>query len=228
MDRGNPALSARPGEPIFPAPRGWTQVGLGSGRDGLLYIPESYSGRQPAPLFVALHGASGRGNWWLWLSRLADQHGMILLAPDSRDRTWDRLLGRFDADVEFIDRALRHTFQRCRIDASRLALGGFSDGASYALSLGIPNGGLFSHLVAFSPGTMAVDMGHVGSPRVFVSHGTTDTVLPVWLSRDSIVPHLRGSGYDVTYRQFSGRHEIPQEIAAEALEWFVDGDQPAT
>lgn len=31
---------------------------------------------------------------------------------------------------------------------------GFSDGASYALSLGLPNGNLFSHIVAFSPGFM--------------------------------------------------------------------------
>ncbi len=31
---------------------------------------------------------------------------------------------------------------------------GFSDGASYALSLGVPNGDLFTHIVAFSPGFM--------------------------------------------------------------------------
>src|SRR3712207_7974813 len=50
---------------------------------------------------------------------------------------------------------------------------GFSDGASYALSLGIPNGDLFTHLVAFSPGFAAPD-GQRGHPRVFVGHGVDD------------------------------------------------------
>ena len=31
---------------------------------------------------------------------------------------------------------------------------GFSDGASYALSLGAANGDLFTHIAAFSPGFM--------------------------------------------------------------------------
>jgi len=32
---------------------------------------------------------------------------------------------------------------------------GFSDGASYALSVGITNGDLFTHVIAFSPGFVA-------------------------------------------------------------------------
>jgi hypothetical protein len=36
-----------------------------------------------------------------------------------------------------------------RIDAARIALGGFSDGASYALSLGFGNGRLFRYIWRF-------------------------------------------------------------------------------
>jgi phospholipase/carboxylesterase len=37
---------------------------------------------------------------------LADEAGVILLAPESRGRTWDVLVGGYGPDVEFIGRAL--------------------------------------------------------------------------------------------------------------------------
>jgi phospholipase/carboxylesterase len=146
---------------------------------------------------------------------------MVLLAPDSRSTTWDLMGVGFGPDVVFLDQALRQTFQRCRIDPERIALGGFSDGASYALSLGLSNGDLFSHLVAYSPGFLSVSGQPVGKPRIFVSHGTDDTILPVTTSRDVIVPTLRGSGYKVRYEEFLGGHEVTIGVSNLALNWFV-------
>jgi len=149
---------------------------------------------------------------------------MILLAPDSRSLyTWDAIMGAFGPDVEFLDLALGYTFERCRIDPARIALGGFSDGASYALSLGIRNGDLFSHLIAYSPGFYIATGSPVGKPPVFVSHGTWDDVLPVTTSRDFIVPSLRGKGYEVVYNEFEGGHEVPAAISDSALDWFLNG-----
>lgn len=77
----------------------------------------------------------------------------IVLFPDSRGRSWDMITGRrFGPDVEFLDAALAAVFSTCVVDTSRLCLAGFSDGATYALSLGLANGDLFTHLAAFSPG----------------------------------------------------------------------------
>jgi phospholipase/carboxylesterase len=216
-----PQLTARPGMPTVMPYRGLTQLGLGVGRDGLLYVPESYSPDTPAPLFVALHGAGGSGASWASYPARAEARGMVLLAPDSRSGTWDLAIGDFGPDVEFLDRALRYTFQSCRIDPARVALGGFSDGASYALSLGVSNGDLFSHLVAYSPGFYEPSDPRVGSPRIYAAHGTRDTDIPVTVSRDSIVPSLQRAGYDVTYREFEGYHEVPSEISESALDWFL-------
>jgi len=152
------------------------------------------------------------------------RRGMVLLIPDSRGNTWDVMLSGFGPDVAFIDRALRFTFDRCRIDPARVALGGFSDGASYALSLGVSNGDLFTHLVAYSPGFMHTENPIVGLPRVFVSHGTSDPILSVTASRDDIVPTLRGAGYDVTYTEFAGGHTVPAEISEAALDWLLEPD----
>jgi predicted esterase len=62
--------------------------------------------------------------------------------------------GSYGPDVDFINRSLQYVFDRYTVDPARLGIAGFSDGASYALSLGLPNGDLFSHIIAFSPGFM--------------------------------------------------------------------------
>jgi predicted esterase len=66
----------------------------------------------------------------------------------------------------------------------------------------------------------------VGKPKIYVSHGEGDEILPVTLSRDGIVPTFSGEGYDVTYEEFDGGHEVPSEISESALDWFL-GDGPA-
>jgi phospholipase/carboxylesterase len=218
---GDPRLTARPRTPSEPFTTGASQVGLEFERDATLYVPQSYSPDVPAPLFVALHGAGGAGGDWSGLYDDCEARGMVMLAPDSRSSTWDRISGQFAGDVWFLDAALSHTFDRCVIDAAHIALGGFSDGASYALSLGVSNGDLFTHLVAFSPGLMAPAEPIVGRPRIFVSHGTQDPILSVAASRDRIVPTLREDGYDVTYEEFVGGHQVPRIVSEQALDWFL-------
>ena len=105
------------------------------------------------------------------------------------------------------------------VDPGRVAVGGFSDGASYALSLGITNGDLFGHILAFSPGFTA-PAAQVSSPRIFVSHGTRDEVLPIDRCSRRIVPQLERAGYEVQYREFEGGHVVPPEIRSEATDWF--------
>ena len=133
------------------------------------------------------------------------------------------LIGGYGQDVTAIDRALERTFSSHTVDPARVAIGGFSDGASYALSLGLTNGDLFTHVLAFSPG-FAASARRVGSPRIFVSHGTRDAVLPIDRCSRRILPTLRRAGYDVTYREFDGGHAVPPEVAREAADWFAAGE----
>ena len=200
---------------------------LGAARDSYLYVPVGYQTERLAPLVLLLHGAGGHARQGLELLRnLADATGIILLAPASRERKWDLLVDRrYGSDVTMIERALEQTFSRYAIDPLHLVIGGFSDGASYALSLGITNGDLFTHVLAFSPGLMA-PAGRRGSPRVFVSHGTRDGVLPIGLCSRKIVPELRRTDYDVHYREFDGGHTIPPTIALEAVRWFAQHNLP--
>ena len=144
--------------------------------------------------------------------------GKLLLLPDARGRSRDRIT--FGSDVDFLDLALAHVFERWRIDPARIALAGFSDGASYGLSLGISNGDLFTHLLGFSPGWFGPSDPIVGKPRVFISHGTSDAVIPISANRDNIVPWFVDAEYDLTYLEWDGGHSLTSESFGAGFSWW--------
>ena len=203
-------------------PAGLVPLGLSdSERDGVLYRPAGLRADRPAPLLLLLHGATGSGRHVIrGLQEVADARGVLLLAPDSRAYTWDIVLGGFGPDIAFVDRALRAAFQQQSVAPNRVAVGGFSDGASYALTLGLANGDLFSRVAAFSPGFVG-DVVRRGSPRFFVSHGTRDTILPIETCGRRIARELLGLGYAVRYVEFDGGHAVTPEVAKAAMDWLV-------
>jgi predicted esterase len=218
--RDHPAvLTARPtGAPEGPAPPpGTVPLGVEDERDALLHVPPG-GVAGPAPLVVVLHGAGGDAPAGLGLlGSSADERGLVLLAPASRGSTWDAVGGEHGPDAAVVDRALAAVFGTVPVDPERIAVAGFSDGASYALGLGLANGGLFRQVVAFSPGFVPPGP-RTGRPPVSVSHGTGDDVLPIDRTSRRIVPVLRDDGYEVDYREFDGGHVVPPEVAREAAD----------
>jgi phospholipase/carboxylesterase len=195
-------------------------IGLDTGRDGIIHVPRSAVG-VAAPVLVLLHGAGGSGgSMFKRVADHADEAGVVVLSPDSRGPTWDAIRGDFGPDVIFVNRALERLFATVGVDPARLAIGGFSDGATYALSLGLPNGDLFPRIVAFSPG-FVVEGPPTGLPGVFVSHGTTDAILPIDRCSRRIVPELERRGHHVTYREFTGGHAVPAEVAREGFRFLA-------
>jgi phospholipase/carboxylesterase len=197
-------------------------LGLDRDRDGLLYVPDNADSR--APLLVFLHGAGGSGRAHLRaVLAAAERYGVILVAPDSRGPTWDLIVERrFGPDVAFLDRVLDAVVDRVDANVARLAIGGVSDGASYALSVGLSNGDVFPTVLAFSPGFLVAPYPE-GEPRVFVSHGRADPILPIDACSRSFVPSMRGAGYEVNFREFDGGHNVPPPISDEAIRWWLDG-----
>jgi phospholipase/carboxylesterase len=207
-----------------PRPTGMRPLGLEKRRDGLLYVPPGYSAAHPGPLAVAFHGAGSDAERGLApLLPLADETNTILIALDSRERTWDAIRGDYGPDVAFLDRALTQFFVRYAVDRTRIAATGFSDGASYALGVGLMNSDLFTHIIAFSPGFIPPVRAERCVP-MFISHGTQDSVLPIERCSRRIVDQVRQAGCEVDYREFDGPHTVPPKIAREAMAWFV-GEQ---
>jgi phospholipase/carboxylesterase len=214
---GQDAAAAPPPRSYGP---GRYDLKLDTARDGTMYVPSGYKAGTPMPLLVWLHGAGGSGQVSTNLAALADEFGFIVVAPDSRQWTWDAILGEYGPDVEFLQRAVGQAVSRCSIDRSRLWLGGFSDGASYSLSLGVTYGDVFRRVYAGSPGVL-VPLDARGKPAIFISHGRQDQTMPIDETSRKFVPRLQRLGYDVTYREYDGRHQLPPEILREAIEWMT-------
>ena len=217
--RSRPKRAAAPADPMTP---GEHPLALGSPRDGLIYVPREMPAQGGAPLIVMLHGATGSAKGMskrIDAAALADDYKAVVLVPEARGSTWDVIRGAFGPDVAFLDRALEVIFTRVAVDPARVAIGGFSDGASYALSLGLINGDVFTHVIAFSPGFLVAD-ATVGRPAIYVSHGTQDEILPIDSTSRRLVPSLREAGYAVRYHEFDGPHTVPSDIAREAFDWM--------
>src|SRR5215510_2950164 len=207
-------LKARPPADTKTTASGQIMLGLDRERDAILQVPKT-SGTAPLPMLVMLHGATQSAEDMFWyLGSAHEEAGVVVLAPNSRETTWDAIGGSFGPDIEFFNRALERAFNSVSVDPKRLAIGGFSDGATYGLSLGLINGDLFSRVVAFSPG-FVIEGGPQGKPRVFILHGRADRILPIDSCGRRITADLKARGYDVTFREFEGGHEIPSNIARE-------------
>ncbi len=213
--------------PREPAPGGLFSIPLTNGREGLVYVPDAYRPDAPLALIVALHGAGGSAQRGMnVIAPLADEYGAIVFAPQSGGPTWDILVGGFGPDVAAIDAALVQIYERYAIDPARRVISGFSDGASYSLSLGLANGDIFTHIMAFSPG-FADPWGLVGDPQVFMSHGTEDKTLPIDEASRSIVSILQQVGYPVYYVEFEGPHSVPEPVLRSGYNWLFGRKAPA-
>jgi len=215
-------LRAHPHAVTKPGPRGLWTLDLGAKQRALLYVPPTVATNKPAPLVIVFHGRHGSAEVGLGVLRdAADASGFLLLAPEAVGDSWDVIAtGAFGPDIANLDRALSQVFGRYSVDPQKLAAAGFSDGGSYALSVALTNGGLFSHAMAYSPGMLRVKSPD-GAPLVFVSHGINDKELPIGSTSRLMVPVLRNNGYDVRAEEFRGGHSVPPELLKASVSWFL-------
>jgi hypothetical protein len=71
-------------------------------------------------------------------------------------------------------------------------------------------------VLAYSPGFSAPPGGHGRSADFHLAR------------HPRCVPHLEHAGRRLVYREFDGGHELPDEIAAEGLDLFLDGLESRT
>lgn len=200
----------------MPGP-GVSRLDLGPGAEVLLAVPPGDP--VPRPLLVFFHGAGGTAEQSLAVvGELATARGVLVLAPTSAGSTWDLIAGGLERDVAVLDAALAEVFATCAV--SRVALAGFSDGGSYALSIGVANGDLAGEVLAFSPGFVS-SPGRYGRPRFWISHGTQDRVLPVDRCGRRVSAELLADGYEVTYEEFAGGHVVTPDLVTAGLDWWL-------
>ena len=207
------------------------------------YIPAS-AGPHP-PLLVLLHGAGRRADRMIErLAAEADARGIVLLAPTSTRMTWDSvsraeepespsstlansLARRFSTshDADRVEAAIAALAKIVQVDRARTVLAGFSDGATFALAMGMARDHPFSAVIAWSPGIAIETASPAHGRRVFVSHGRQDPVLSFSTDCTEIVPLVQSEGAVVSFLPFEGGHEMP-DIAKDAFLDAVFGPVP--
>jgi phospholipase/carboxylesterase len=190
-----------------------------------LYVPEAWDGRASMPLVVALHGGSGHGRdfLWSWL-REARGRGALVLSPTAQGRTWS-IMGGGDIDAESLKRAIESIAVRYPVDRSRVLLTGMSDGATYALLLGLRDGPPFTHLApacgVLHPMLFAEGLAPAQGRPIYLIHGVLDWMFPVQVARMGR-DALLAAGARVVYREIEDlSHTYPRDENPRILEWLM-------
>lgn len=199
-----------------------------TGRPFGLYVPTDYTPGTQWPLAVLLHGNGASGEAMLLdFDTFAQEAGVVIVTPNSRGQTWDRIFGtdgEYGPDVVHIDAVLKWAFDHIAVDPARVSLGGFSDGATYAVLIGLKNGDLFSRVAGLTP-CVDVPSDRLGMPLVFISHGIHDQVLPIDDCSRFTVPRLRDRGYTVEFVEYDSDqgngHFITEAVATQAMNFMA-------
>ena len=174
------------------------------------------------PLIIALHGGTGHGRdtLWHWLTS-ARSNDMSVMAPTSIDDTWS--LFQVELDLHAILENLTELTNTIP-EPSAILLAGMSDGATYALQLGLKRPDLFPNVAAFSgmldPSLLAEPPSPSNNQHIYWLHGHRDTMFPFELANESVAA-LKTKGLDVVLDEQAGLgHSFASSRVPATLDWF--------
>jgi len=207
------------------SPTGWVTVERGDSR-AVLLTPEEIDPERRYPLVTILHGAGRQDELLVKACRDApEKHEALFLIPRSVHPTWDLIACDDRPDLDFLTFAYDLIYRRYPIDPERQALVGYSDGASYALSVGLSNPHIFRAVMAWAAGFLALDTGQLSAddpkPELLLEYGTHDELFPFEQVAEPMRESLEKLGYRVEFRaDQGGRHWPSGDFQPDALDWF--------
>jgi polyhydroxybutyrate depolymerase len=156
-----------------------------------VHVPPGYGRHKPAPVVLALHGATMTGPlmaWFSGLDRKADEAGFLAVYPEGTGGRWSHYWNGGDCcgpavradvdDVAFVDALLDDLAGAYDVDPRRVFATGVSNGAMMAYRLASE---LSGRVAAIAPvaGTMATETCQPQRPlSVLHFHGTEDEYVP--------------------------------------------------
>jgi phospholipase/carboxylesterase len=181
----------------------------------LLELPRETRFAFPAAPIALELWAGARAWWMIDLAR----YEAVWTGGDLRSLSEDEPPGLADARAS-IDAMLDELQGELAVAGSRIALGGFSQGAMLACDVALRSDRPLAGLVLLSGTFLCRSIwtermpARAGLP-VFQSHGQADPLLPFSLAED-LREALRAGGLEVDWRGFGGGHEIPPPVLSGA------------
>jgi predicted esterase len=189
-------------------------------RPWVLYIPPGYKPAQPSPLLVILHGAVSRetisenpqedANRDAFLQLARDLDAFAVFPSGQAGATWWDRVG-----MENIRNLVRTVKRQYNIDDDRVAMAGFSDGASAAFLHAMVDPTDYAAFVALN-GHMGVG-SRDGGLATYAPNMMNTPIYAVTTDRDelypsekmrSIITMARKAGGDLFYRELEGAHDL--------------------
>lgn len=214
------------------SPTGFVRLEQGAG-SAILLTPDEIDPNRRYPLFTVLHGA-GRQDEALAKGYRdePERRQAFFLIPRSVEPTWDLIASEGRPDLDFLEYAYDLIYRRYPVDPLQQVLIGYSDGASYALSVGLSNCTMFSALMVWAAGFLVVDPQTAAQfresipeprPRIYLEYGTHDELFDFEQVAVPMRDNLSKSGFDVTFSvDEGGRHWPSGTFHSEALDWYFE------
>jgi poly(3-hydroxybutyrate) depolymerase len=203
----------------------------GLDRDVVVHIPEDLPANPP--LLYVFHGlgdsAESMSNW-MALQTFADDNGMVVVLPDSKDRfglTWSTF---DDADITLFDDLRSCLARDLSIDLDRVYASGFSFGGLWTTHLTLARSTVLATSFVMSGGTspfiIPYDTPERDLPVMLMWGGPTDTYgegAEVVRFEDmslAFSEELRDDGHYVAHCVHDGGHTVPLDIHDVLSRWL--------
>lgn len=153
-------------------------------------LPAEWDGVTPLPTAVFFHGWSSAAEAVMrntaLISAFSDE-GVLLVAPNGRDKTWAHMGSPATArrsardELAFLDAVLRDVKNRWPVDQKRLWASGFSQGGSMVWDLACYRGADYAAFMSISGGFWRPhpQFCPAGPVNLRHLHGTSDGVVPI-------------------------------------------------
>lgn len=156
----------------------------GARRPYLLAYPGTYTGSEPSPLILNLHGLGSNADEQAAYSRLptaGPQEGFIVVTPDTASgRDGWKLPGMANgrADIKFAGALLDHLEKKLCVDRNREFAAGMSNGAGLSAALVCGLEGRLAGVAPVAGVNLAFPCAGVEPTTIIAFHGTGDKIVP--------------------------------------------------
>jgi predicted esterase len=213
-----------------------------------LHLPERFDKKKGYPLVIGLHGNGGNADGFDPAWQLFGNPDFIFAAAEGpypymlgyrskiKQCSWEiqiqdeELWQRADPlSVEYILGIARYLSKAYPI--SSIYLLGHSQGAGYAYITGIRNPKFINGIICFGGQIPSMDKSYSllsmddiakgKELRVFIAHGINDNMLHIKHAQKS-KKLLEQNGFNVTYVEFNGGHELNKQAMQKAANWVLN------